>query len=158
MRLILLRHGETRWNAEQRLQGQDNSELSERGVRQARQFTPYARALLPAQVISSDLGRTRETARIIGYPDAPSDPRLRELDMGEWTGRVKQELIREHPERPRARLLVDGPAQDLPEGALDELLVGAGIRGERRGDARVHGATRTRRSRAPTCGRSGPPR
>lgn len=98
MRLILLRHGETRWNAEQRLQGQDNSELSERGIRQARQFTPYARALLPAQVVSSDLGRTRQTVEIIGYPDAPSDPRLRELDMGEWTGRTKHDLISKQPE------------------------------------------------------------
>ena len=98
MRLILLRHGETRWNAEQRLQGQDNSELSERGVWQAREFMPYAKALLPAQVVSSDLGRTRQTVKLIGYPDAPSDARLRELDMGEWTGRMKQDLIREHPE------------------------------------------------------------
>lgn len=98
MRLIMLRHGETVWNDEQRLQGQDNSDLSERGIWQARKFLPYARALVPAQVISSDLGRTRQTARLIGYPDAPSDARLRELDMGEWTGRTKLDLIRDHPE------------------------------------------------------------
>jgi probable phosphoglycerate mutase len=98
MRLILLRHGETKWNAEQRLQGQDNSELSERGVWQAREFLPYAKALFPAQVVSSDLGRTRQTVELIGYPEAPSDARLRELDMGEWTGRAKQDLVREHPQ------------------------------------------------------------
>ena len=98
MRVILLRHGETVWNAEQRLQGQDNSELSERGVRQARNFLPYARALLPAQVISSDLGRTRQTVALIGYPDAPSDARLRELDMGEWTGKAKRDLLCAHPD------------------------------------------------------------
>jgi probable phosphoglycerate mutase len=97
MRLILLRHGETVWNAEQRLQGQDNSELSDRGKWQAREFMPYARALLPAQVIASDLGRTRQTVELIGYPDAPSDARLRELDMGEWTGRTKQDLVNDHP-------------------------------------------------------------
>ena len=38
MRLILMRHGETEWNAEQRLQGQDNSLLSERGVAQVKRF------------------------------------------------------------------------------------------------------------------------
>ena len=47
MRLILLRHGETTWNAEQRLQGQDNSDLSERGIQQARRFLGFARALNP---------------------------------------------------------------------------------------------------------------
>jgi broad specificity phosphatase PhoE len=102
MRLILMRHGETLWNVEHRLQGHDNSELSERGIRQAREFVPYVRALLPAHVVSSDLGRTRQTVGLIGYPDAPSDARLRELDMGEWTGRRKRDLIAEQPERYRA--------------------------------------------------------
>ncbi|KQV10783.1 phosphoglycerate kinase [Rhizobium sp. Root1203] len=98
MRLILLRHGETLWNAQQRLQGQDNSELSERGIEQARRFRAYARALSPAHVISSDLGRTRQTVALIGHPNAPSDARLRELDMGEWTGRTKAELLEQRPE------------------------------------------------------------
>jgi probable phosphoglycerate mutase len=98
MRLILLRHGETTWNAEQRLQGQDNSELSERGIQQALRFVGYAKALLPGLVVSSDLGRTRQTVALIGYPDAPSDPRLRELDMGEWTGRTKAELVLQQPD------------------------------------------------------------
>ncbi len=95
MRLILLRHGETTWNAEQRLQGQDNSSLSERGIQQARRFLGFARALQPRRVVSSDLGRTRQTAEIIGHGDCPADARLRELDMGEWTGRIKSDLIAE---------------------------------------------------------------
>lgn len=93
MRLILLRHGETTWNAEQRLQGQDNSDLSERGIQQAMRFLGFARALRPQRVVSSDLGRTLQTARIIGHSDCPTDVRLRELDMGEWTGRIKSDLI-----------------------------------------------------------------
>ena len=98
MRLIMLRHGETVWNAEQRLQGQDDSRLSERGIEQVRRFVGFARALQPYRVVASDLGRTRQTAELIGHGDAPSDARLRELDMGEWTGRVKGELIAQHPE------------------------------------------------------------
>ncbi|MBN9347282.1 MAG: histidine phosphatase family protein [Devosia sp.] len=98
MRLILLRHGETTWNAEQRLQGQDNSDLSERGIQQARRFLGFARALNPQRVVSSDLGRTRQTAHIIGHGDCPADARLRELDMGEWTGRIKSDLIAGHAE------------------------------------------------------------
>ena len=93
MRLILMRHGETTWNAEARLQGQDNSDLSERGIEQARRFGAFVRALNPARVISSDLGRTRQTAELIGHGGCPSDPRLREWHMGSWTGRTKPELI-----------------------------------------------------------------
>lgn len=96
MRLILMRHGETTWNAESRLQGQDNSDLSERGVEQARRFGAFVRALKPARVVSSDLGRTRQTAALIGHGDCPSEARLREWHMGSWTGRTKPELIAAH--------------------------------------------------------------
>jgi probable phosphoglycerate mutase len=93
MRFILLRHGETLWNAEQRLQGHENSDLSARGRSQARQFAKYAAALRPRHVVSSDLGRTLETARLLGYGDVPCDKRFRELHMGDWTGRTKPDLI-----------------------------------------------------------------
>lgn len=97
MRLILMRHGETIWNAEQRLQGHDNAPLSPRGKSQALAFRPLLENLKPRKVVSSDLGRCRETVRLIGHPDAPADPRLRELNMGEWTGRRKPDLIAAHP-------------------------------------------------------------
>lgn len=97
MRVILVRHGETTWNAEQRLQGQDNAPLSQRGVQQAKRFAAFARALAPARVVSSDLGRTRETVNLLGFADVPVDERLREIDMGEWTGRIKHELEAERP-------------------------------------------------------------
>ncbi len=93
MRLILMRHGETTWNAESRLQGQDNSSLSERGIEQVRRFRAFLKALNPARVVASDLGRTRQTAELIGHGDCPSDARLREWDMGSWTGKTKPELI-----------------------------------------------------------------
>ncbi|AWD23682.1 histidine phosphatase family protein [Fuscovulum blasticum] len=96
MRLILMRHGETDWNAESRLQGQDNSSLSPRGIEQVRRFRAFLKALNPARVVSSDLGRTRQTAELIGHGTCPSDPRLREWDMGSWTGRTKPELIAAH--------------------------------------------------------------
>lgn len=96
MRFILLRHGETLWNVEQRLQGHENSELSPRGREQALRFAKYAAALRPRHVVSSDLGRTRETAQLLGYRDVACDKRFRELHMGEWTGRTKPELIANH--------------------------------------------------------------
>lgn len=98
MRLVLMRHGETIWNAEQRLQGHDNAPLSKRGIQQALAFKPMIAALNPKQVVSSDLGRCRETVDLIGFADAPGDIRLRELNMGVWTGQRKPELIAECPE------------------------------------------------------------
>ncbi len=92
MRLILMRHGETDWNVQERLQGQEDSDLSECGIAQARAFAGFLRALRPARAVASDLGRTRQTATLVGYGDCPSEPRLRELDMGVWTGRTKPEL------------------------------------------------------------------
>ena len=97
MRLILLRHGETVWNIDKRLQGHDNSPLSERGIEQAKSIAGTVRALAPARVVASDLGRARQTAEVIGYGDAPSDARLRELNMGEWTGERKSDLIAHQP-------------------------------------------------------------
>lgn len=96
MRFILLRHGETLWNVEHRLQGHENSALSERGRAQALRFVKYATILNPRHVVSSDLGRTRETARLLGYEDVACDKRFRELHMGDWTGRTKPDLIANH--------------------------------------------------------------
>lgn len=97
MRLIMMRHGETIWNAQQRLQGHDNAPLSARGRAQALAFRDLLRELRPKAVVSSDLGRCRETVALIGFPNAPADPRLRELNMGEWTGRSKPDLIAQYP-------------------------------------------------------------
>ncbi len=93
MRLILLRHGETLWNAEKRLQGHENAPLSSRGIAQAKAIKANIQQLAPARVISSDLGRARQTASLIGYGHVPTDPNIRELDMGIWTGLRKPELM-----------------------------------------------------------------
>src|SRR6185436_29748 len=104
-------------------------------------------SLKPCESLAAASGAEPERDGVVELADTCRLGRRRELVE---EGRARERPVREHPERPRARLLVHGPAQDLPERALDELLVGARIRCERRGDARVHGATRTRRIRAPT--------
>ena len=114
MRLILLRHGETLWNSEHRLQGHDNSALSERGIEQARRFVPIARMLRPSQVVSSDLGRARQTAELIDHGDCPSDVRLRERDLGEWTGRRKRDILEGED---RERYLAWQAGHYIPPGA-----------------------------------------
>ncbi|MBI6528646.1 histidine phosphatase family protein [Proteus vulgaris] len=99
MRLILLRHGETLWNMESRLQGHANSCLSPKGINQAMAIKESIKLLSPARIITSDLGRTVQTAEIVGHPEAIKEPLLRELNMGEWTGQRKPELIRHQADK-----------------------------------------------------------
>jgi broad specificity phosphatase PhoE len=86
---LLTRHGETVFNVEGRWQGQSDSPLTDRGHAQAREL---ARALAReslAAVYASDLGRAFQTAQVVAEPHglAPiADARLREIDVGDWTG------------------------------------------------------------------------
>jgi broad specificity phosphatase PhoE len=91
--LILVRHGETTWNAEERLQGQADPELSPEGREQVAQIRHVVARLSPARVVCSDLQRTRETAAILGYANPEIDMRLREADLGQWTGQYVADLI-----------------------------------------------------------------
>ncbi len=65
LQVHLVRHGETQWNAERRIQGQSDSPLTPHGERQAWQVGERARTLGITHIIASDLGRTRRTAEII---------------------------------------------------------------------------------------------
>jgi probable phosphoglycerate mutase len=93
MRLILVRHGETVWNAERRLQGHADAPLSSRGIEQARHAAKFfASGPAPSLVVSSDLSRARHTAELLGFTEFATDERLREMDLGEWTGRWIEEI------------------------------------------------------------------
>lgn len=85
--LILMRHGETDWNAQARLQGHRDIPLNEAGVRQAADAAPSVAALDPQLIMSSDLSRARSTAwavsELTGLP-VGVDQRLRETSMGRW--------------------------------------------------------------------------
>lgn len=97
--IYLLRHGETEWNRDGRLQGQQNSSLTSRGRQQAEQLGRLlARLLGPQQLIMqvSPLGRARETAAIIRQhlpgPEPVIDPRLQEMTLGRWEGLTRKEV------------------------------------------------------------------
>jgi len=98
--LILVRHGETAWNAQRRFQGQTDLPLSARGRMQA-QAVANALINLPfSRVYASDLQRALETARTIAAPhgiDVVEDARLREFDFGEWEGRTWTEIVARSP-------------------------------------------------------------
>lgn len=96
MRILLVRHGQSEWNAEHRLQGQADIALSEQGRAQADALRKVIEEIGPCRAITSDLARVQETAHRVGAPDAQPDKGLREIDVGEWTGRRIPELVAEH--------------------------------------------------------------
>jgi broad specificity phosphatase PhoE len=106
--LYMLRHGETAWNTERRMQGTRNSDLTERGRAQALAMGRTLRAELarepgPTVFLRSPLGRARETSEIVGRElglaptDWRDDIRLAELAYGEWEGFSWAEIEVTHP-------------------------------------------------------------
>ncbi len=95
--LLLVRHGETAWNAEGRVQGHQNSRLSERGREQGRLVAERLSALKVEAVYSSDLGRARETAEMVaklhGLTVKPAFA-LRERNYGVLEGKTLDEAGR----------------------------------------------------------------
>jgi probable phosphoglycerate mutase len=93
----LVRHGRTAWNAEGRIQGQTDIPLNEEGIRQAEALARRlaGEARMWDAVVSSDLMRARDTARIIAdrleIPLLEGDARLRELTFGEAEGLTEAE-------------------------------------------------------------------
>lgn len=97
-RLLLVRHGESEWNAVRRLQGQADIGLSPRGEAQACALADTVSRLCPDRIITSDLLRAKRTAALLGFPGAEPVPGLREVDVGEWTGEEIARIIADNPD------------------------------------------------------------
>jgi probable phosphoglycerate mutase len=99
-RVIVVRHGQTEWNVEARIQGQGDSVLTQEGLAQARALASRLAAEPFDALISSDLGRAAETARAIaercGKPIV-LDARLRERHFGAGEGMTYEEVDRAYP-------------------------------------------------------------
>jgi broad specificity phosphatase PhoE len=132
-RLILVRHGESTWNAEERLQGQLDPPLSDRGREQSRALAAIVNGVPDERIVCSDLTRARETAELIGLRPGRFDPRWREIDVGSWGGRTAAEIDAQGDEltnwRGGPRTAPDGETWAAfaarVAGAVDEL-IGAG--------------------------------
>ncbi len=99
MRLLLVRHGQTAWNAEQRYQGQTDTPLDDTGHRQAAAVGERLRHERIDVVYASDLERAHQTAAaIIAHHDLTIQPeiRLRELSFGVWEGLTRSEIAVQH--------------------------------------------------------------
>jgi 2,3-bisphosphoglycerate-dependent phosphoglycerate mutase len=94
-RLIAVRHGETAWNVEARLQGQLDIPLNERGLEQARRTAHWLAEDCLDVVVSSDLARAQATAQAIAsFNRVPLelDPGLRERSFGGFQGMTHSEV------------------------------------------------------------------
>jgi probable phosphoglycerate mutase len=97
--LLLVRHGQSTWNAEQRWQGQADPPLSALGERQARAAAAAAQRLEIGRIVASDLVRARRTAELLAPPgvEVTLDPAWRERHAGDWTGLTRSEIDERYP-------------------------------------------------------------
>ena len=153
--IYLVRHGETVWNREGRVQGHLDSPLTEKGEVQARRIGETLRTLIGHRdsfdVVVSPLGRARRTAEIIckelGWDPrvCSTDDRLRELSWGEWDGLNHDEIEARYPGALRRRrethwhyVPPDGESFEMVAARAKDWL--DGIAPDRRLVAVAHGA------------------
>lgn len=116
-RLLLVRHGQSTWNDERRIQGQLDPPLSSLGREQARRLAGRLAGRRFEGFYCSDLARTRETALAIAEAIGREPvylTELREVMLGDWEGLRTEEIQERYPElwaRWRAR-----PSWDVPPG------------------------------------------
>jgi len=100
-RIVLLRHGQTAWNAARRVQGQLDAELDDTGRRQAAEVAVVVAAMAPAALWSSDSVRARDTAAYVAKEtglDPTYDARLREYYLADRQGLTHDEYAALAPE------------------------------------------------------------
>ncbi len=144
--LVLVRHGETDWNRDNRFQGHADPPLNDTGRAQARALAAELRNEPIAALYTSPLVRAAETAAILGEPlglEPLTDPSLKEVDVGSWSGLTRTDIERRFPDG-FARWLAHGHGWDDGEtyAELGERVV-AGLLtiGARHSDASVLAVT-----------------
>ncbi len=138
MRLCLVRHGETDWNVEGRLQGWTDIPLNATGEAQARAVATALAGTTFEAIYSSPLQRALATARAIaGGRPIHQEPRLRERHFGELQGLTRGEIAASHP-AVQAELNARRPGYQPPGGESLQQFA-----------ARVHGVLSELRQRHP---------
>jgi probable phosphoglycerate mutase len=90
LRLALLRHGPTDWNAAGRIQGHTDIPLSDAGLAK---MAALRLPLTVARIYASPLLRTRQTAEALGLSEPVYDARLMEQNWGSWEGLTRDEIL-----------------------------------------------------------------
>lgn len=117
MKIYLIRHGQTDWNIQGRIQGSHDIPLNEAGQRQATQLAEGMDSRPVSRIFSSTLTRAMETAQKIGsrqnveiYPM----PQLIEVEFGKWEGMTWEEIMEAYPKE--YRLWALNPDEVAPPG------------------------------------------
>lgn len=95
--IILIRHGETHFNLEGKIQGHLDSHLTDKGIAQARALIPRVTSLKPTQIYTSDLSRAQHTAQILGESlglRPKIECRVKETSFGKVEGQSWSEIRR----------------------------------------------------------------
>lgn len=124
--VILWRHGRSEWNALGRFQGQLESDLDDTGRRQAADAAARLAELSPLVLVTSDSARARDTAAALAAVTglvAVEDARLREVNLGSWSGLTRDEVRERFPDEFAAWLA----GQDIGRGG-GETFVEVGAR------------------------------
>jgi broad specificity phosphatase PhoE len=124
-RLVMLRHGQTDFNAETRMQGQLDSELTDLGRDQAVAAAEVLAKRQPLLIVSSDLRRALDTAMTLGERSGLPvvvDTRLRETHLGDWQGMTHAEV---DAASPGARLAWRNDARSAPHNGESRVDVAA---------------------------------
>lgn len=101
-RVILVRHAQTVWNRQGRLQGQKNSPLTDTGIKQAQHIGSALSTTTIHKAYVSSLGRARETIKIILHGrdvEVVAAENLQEIGLGPWEGKTREEARAIHPEQ-----------------------------------------------------------
>ena len=116
--LLVVRHGETPWNREKRMQGTTDTQLSDVGREQARALGRRLAGRGFTALYTSDLTRARDTARAIAEHagrEIVTDPRLQERRFGIFEGLTVEEIVARYPEE-HARFASRDPDYAVPRG------------------------------------------
>ncbi len=106
--IFALRHGATEWNSQKRLQGHQDIELSQSGIEQLNALA-IPSELPPRLWYSSPLKRATQSAELLGITDYQIEPRLIEMNWGEWEGQRLPDL----------RLRLGSTMQEMEARGLD---------------------------------------
>ena len=136
-RILLVRHGQSTWNALGRWQGWADPPLSALGEAQAAEAAAQLAVIEPlafTSVVASDLQRAQRTAAIIsaalGLGAVHTEADLRERNVGEWSGLTRVEIQARWPEEMAAWIAgrIEATPGGEPEGAFTDRVVGALVR------------------------------
>ena len=102
MRLFITRHGETEWNRKGRMQGWQNSNLTEKGIENAKKLGERLKTVELDYIYCSPLGRAIETAKYIKGDKTTEiliKEALKEMGFGCWEGKEHEEIVERYPEQ-----------------------------------------------------------